>query len=187
MKIAFVIFSGMTTLDFLGVYHPLTRLKSTGFMPDLTWEICAPSNPVIDNSGLALLPSSVGAPLHGYDMVIVPGGLSARTLGEDKAFMDWLRTAQDCPYKVSVCTGSLLLGAAGWLENRRATTHHTAYNELSRFTSKVSTDRIVDEGDLITAGGVTSSIDLGLYLCEKFAGAEVREEIRHNMDYRQSP
>jgi len=98
-----------------------------------------------------------------------------------------LRTAAPSRFKVSVCTGSLLLGGPGVLKRKKATTHRRAFNELQRFCDKVVDERIVDEGDVISARGVTSSIDLGLYLCEKFAGHEVTEKIRKQMDYCQLP
>lgn len=68
-----------------------------------------------------------------------------------------------------MCTGALLLGAAGFLEGKTATTHPSAYDLLAAYTSKVSKERLVDEGDVITGGGVSTSIDLGLYLCERLA------------------
>jgi cyclohexyl-isocyanide hydratase len=79
----------------------------------------------------------------------------------------------------------VLLGAAGFLEGKRATTHRTAFEELRPFCREVIDRRIVDEGDIITARGVTSAIDLGLYLCEKLAGREARERIQKQMDYQQ--
>ena len=183
MKIAFIIYDGMTTLDFIGAYDPVTRLNTMGFLPDLQWEICAPSQTVKDGTGLGLLPTRVGEPLQGYDMIIVPGGFGSRRLMDDAAFIEWLRTAAPCELKVSVCTGALLLGAAGFLKGKAATTHRNAFGDLQRFCSSVVDRRIVDAGDVITARGVASSIDLGLYLCEKLAGREVKERIRQQMDY----
>ncbi len=183
MKVAFIIYNGMTALDFIGVYDPVTRLKSMGFVPNLEWEICAYSQAVSDDKGLHFIPTKVGEPLQGYDMVIVPGGFGTRELVDDHGFLEWLRTLEPSRLKVSVCTGSLLLGAVGFLEGKKATTHPSAFTELQKFCSFVVNERIVDEGEVITAGGVTSAIDLGLYLCEKFAGREVKEKIRQQMDY----
>jgi transcriptional regulator GlxA family with amidase domain len=183
MKVGFIIYDGMTALDFVGVYDPVTRLNTMGFLPDLQWEVCARSMTVEDGAGLGFLPSKVGEALHAYDMVIVPGGYGSRKLIDDAAFIEWLRTAAPCKFKVSVCTGALLLGAAGFLKGKTATTHRTAFNDLKPFCASVVDRRIVDEGGIITARGVTSSIDLGLYLCEKFAGREVKERIRQQMDY----
>lgn len=184
MRIAFVIYDDMTALDFVGVFDPVTRLKTMGFMPALTWDICARTAEVRDGTGLCLKATRVGDALVGYDLLIVPGGYGARALVRDTAFGAWLRTASACPLKASVCTGALLLGAAGFLEGKTATTHPKALTELAAFCGAVSNDRIVDEGDVITAGGVTAAIDLGLYLCAKVAGVEVSEEIRRQMDYR---
>lgn len=183
MKIAFIIYNGMTALDFIGVYDPLTRLKSMGFIKDLHWDICSNTKKVKDSNGLAFLPTKVGKSLRNYDMLIVPGGLGSRKLTDDENFIEWLKTAGPCKFKVSVCTGSLLLGAAGFLKDKKATTHPNAFNELKRFCSSVVDQRIVDEGDIITAGGVTSSMDLGLYLCEKLASREAERKIRKQMDY----
>ncbi len=183
MRVAFIIYDGMTALDFIGVYDPVTRLNTMGFLPDLQWEVCARSMTVEDGAGLGFIPVKVGQSLHVYDMVIVPGGYGSRTLIDDAVFIEWLKTAAPCRYKVSVCTGALLLGAAGFLTGKTATTHRTAFNDLTPFCASVVDRRIVDEGDVITARGVTSSIDLGLYLCEKLAGHEVKERIRLQMDY----
>lgn len=183
MKIAFIIYQGMTALDFIGVYDPVTRLKSMGFMPDLQWDICAYSQEVSDLNGLGFISDKVGKSLEEYDMTIVPGGVGTRKLIEDIEFIDWIKSAKPCQFKVSVCTGSLLLGAAGFLEGKKATTHPNSFSELQKYCLEVVDDRIVDVGEVITARGVTSSIDLGLYLCEKFAGTEVKVKIRQVMDY----
>jgi len=115
MKVAFVIYDGMTALDFIGVYDPIARLKTMGFIPDLEWQVCACSHEVRDGTGLCFVPTKVGEPLEDYDMIIVPGGVSARTLIDDVQFIDWIRTARSSSIKVSVCTGALLLGARGFL------------------------------------------------------------------------
>lgn len=183
VRIAFVIYDGMTTLDFLGVYDAVTRLKTMGFQPDLAWEICARNAVVTDGSGLRLLATRVDEPLIGYDLIVVPGGGSARILQDDADFLAWLRTASDTPLKTSVCSGSLLLGAAGFLAGKRATSHRSAQGDLKPYCAEVLDARIVDEGAVVTARGVTSSIDLGLYLVERLAGAEIKERIRAQMDY----
>lgn len=183
MKIAFVIFEGMTALDFVGIFDPVTRLKTMGFIEGLSWEVCSFTKDVADGAGLRILPTRVGEPLDGFDLLIVPGGYGTRRLARDPAFVEWLRTAERCGLKASVCTGSVLLGAAGFLEGKRATTHRTSFEDLRPFCGEVVDQRIVDEGDVISARGVSSALDLGLYLCERLAGAEVKEKIRIQMDY----
>ncbi|WP_347276220.1 DJ-1/PfpI family protein [Coleofasciculus sp. FACHB-542] len=109
--------------------------------------------------------------------------MGTRNLVDDPELIAWLKTSASCQFKVSVCTGSLLLGAAGFLEEKTATTHPNAFHDLQKYCKSVLDKRVVDEGDVITARGVTSAIDLGLYLCEKFAGYEIKEKIRKQMDY----
>ncbi len=185
MRVAFLVFNGMTALDLIGIYHPITRLKLMGFKPDLEWDINALSTPITDEQGLEFVPSRIGGGLGDYDMLIVPGGPGTRKLIRDREFVSWLQSAESCKLKISVCTGALLLGAAGFLRKKKATTHHTAFSILREFCpSVVEDERIVDQGDVITAGGVTSSIDLGLYLCEKLAGQEAKEAIRRQIEYR---
>ena len=183
MKVAFIIYDGMTALDFIGVYDALTRLKTMKFMRDFEWEICAHTREVIDGSGLRFTPTATQGTLQDFDITIVPGGFSARKLINDSEFIAWLKTSESCKLKASVCTGSLLLGAAGFLKGKKATTHPSALEELRPFCGTVVDERVIDEGDIITARGVTSSIDLGLYLCEKLAGREARERISRQMDY----
>jgi len=183
MKIAFVVFNGLTTMDFIGIYDPLTRLKTMGFMPDLGWDICAYTDIVKDDRGLVMVPTAIQEPLQSYDVLVVPGGYGTRTLVQDKNFIEWIKTAEPCKLKVSVCTGALLLGAAGFLRDKRATTHRSAFQELEPFCQKVLDHRIVDEGNIITARGVSSGIDEGLYVVERLAGAEARSKIARQMDY----
>jgi cyclohexyl-isocyanide hydratase len=183
MKMAFVIFDGMTSLDFFGFVSPVTHLQSMDLLPDLEWEVCARTAEVRDDRGLTIGAGRVVDSLAGYDLVFLPGGRIARTLKDDANFIDWLRTARDCRYKVAVCTGSLLLGAAGFLEGRTATTNPRAYDLLAAYTNDVARVRLVDDQDVITAGAVASSIDLGLYVCEKLAGEEARRKIQIQIDY----
>ena len=182
MRVGFVIFERMTALDFVGVYDPLTRLRGMLFRPDLEWDVCALAAEVRDPHGLKFSATRVGESLGAYDLVIVPGGYGTRELMTDSQFVGWLRTAGGCELKASVCTGTLLFGAAGFLKGRRAATHPTARAELEKYC-EVSEERVVDEGDVVTAGGVTAAIDLGLHLCGRLAGVEAREKIRRQMDY----
>ena len=183
MKMAFVVFNGLTTLDFIGIYDPLTRLKTMGFMADLEWDICAFTDIVKDDRGLVMVPTAIQEPLQSYDGLVVPGGYGTRTLIDDKHFIDWIKTAGPCKLKASVCTGALLLGAAGFLKDKRATTHPSAFQALKPFCRLVMENRIVDEGNIITAGGVSSGIDAGLYVVERLAGAEAKAKIARQMDY----
>jgi putative intracellular protease/amidase len=147
MKIAYIIFDGITWLDFIGVYDPISRLKSMKYLPDLSWDICSFTNIVTDNFGLEIRPNKIQNILADYDTVIIPGGHGTRELQYNTDFLNWIKTSGKARYKISICTGS------------------------------------VDDNDIITAGAVSASLDLGLYLCKKWAGPEAQIEIRKRMDY----
>jgi transcriptional regulator GlxA family with amidase domain len=187
MKAALVVFDGMTMLDFIGFYDAVTRLPRMGFLPDLTWNVCARTEQVADERGLRLLPDRVGGSLEGYDLLYVPGGMGTRKLQHDAQFVAWLQTASGAEHKVSVCTGALLLGAAGYLRGLTATTHPSALKELEPYCARVVRSRIVDQGSVVTAGGVSTSIDLGLHMVERLAGGEARAQIARQMDYPYHP
>jgi cyclohexyl-isocyanide hydratase len=97
--------------------------------------------------------------------------------------VEWLRSAGPVGLKTSVCTGALLLGAAGFLNGKKATTHPGALKELEPYCASVLKGRVVDDGNVITAGGVAASLDLGLHVVERLAGAEARARIAAQMDY----
>ena len=183
MKLPFVIFDGITWLDLIGVYDPVSRLKSSNHRPDLSWDICSMHKEVKDAFGLACLSGKQPKTLAGYDGIIVPGGQGTRALQFDQLFLDWIRTAAPAKYKISVCTGSLILGAAGFLKHKAATTHYREYDTLRPYCREVLAQRIVDDNDTITAGAVSTSIDLGLYLCKKWAGQDSMLDIRKQLDY----
>ena len=183
MKVGFILFDQLTALDFIGFYDGITRLKTLGFKKDLTWELCALSNEISDDRGITFKINKVSPDLSEYDLIFVPGGMGTRALQHDTEFINWLQTAKDVPYKVSVCTGSLLLGAAGFLTNIKATTHPNAFDLLKQYTDKVEEERIVKDSNVITGGGVATSVDLGLYICELIDGAETATKIQKQMDY----
>ncbi len=183
MKLAFVIYDGLTTLDFAGMFDPLTRLKTMGFVGDLEYDVCALNSLVLSFENLQLIPTKVGGSLEGYDYIIIPGGNGIAEQIKDDAFLSWMKTANPEATMAAVCGGVIILGVLGLLAGKKATTHPAMLGYLNNFTPYVVEDRIVDEGNIITARGVTSAIDLGLYLCERIAGKEAREHIQKQMDY----
>ncbi|HEX8576611.1 MAG TPA: DJ-1/PfpI family protein [Flavobacterium sp.] len=183
MKIAYIVFDGITWLDFIGVYDPVSRLKSLNYLPNLTWDICSFTDTVSDNFGLETRPTKIRESLKGYDAIIIPGGFGTRKLQFEKDFLNWIKTGDTIKYKISICTGSLILGASGFLKGRIATTNYQEYEALKPYCKEVLKDRIVEDDNVITAGAVSASIDLGLYLCEKWAGQNAKNEIKKRMDY----
>lgn len=185
MKIAYILFNGITYLDFVGIYDPITRIKSKKLMEGLEWDLCtySESGEISDEMELTVKVDKIRPDLSAYDMIIVPGGFGTRKLQFDEGFVNWLNTAKDVKYKVSICTGSLLLGAAGFLKGITATTHFNEYETLEPYCKTVVKERIVEDNNIITAGAVASSLDLGLYICNKLVGKEGEEIIRKSMDY----
>lgn len=183
MKIAFVVFNGITWLDFMGIYDPVTRLKSLKYIPDLSWDICSYSGSATDNFGLEIKGNKVRPSLQNYDVVIIPGGFGTRRLQYDHDFINWIKTSYEVPLKVSICTGSLILGAAGFLKGKKATTNFQVYEALKPYCDEVTAERVVEDDHVITSGAVSSSIDVGLYLCNKWAGKEAEAEIKKKMGY----
>lgn len=188
MKIAFVYFPDFTLLDVVGVYDPLWRLRDLGIIPSLSIDSHAyHSSAVEDAHGFTPPSLLLCEPLNEYDLIFVPGGMGTRPLQYDSAFLSWLAQARDVPLIASVCTGSLLLGAAGLLEGHRATTHFNEYESLQEFIPEASVIRdrdLVDDGRIVTAGAVAASLTLGLHLCERLAGPAARESVRQRMNYR---
>ncbi|WP_458126008.1 DJ-1/PfpI family protein [Paenibacillus sp. Z3-2] len=183
MKIAFVLFDGLTFLDFAGFYDVINRLNFFEQTKGTTWETCAMTDQVTDESGLTLKVDRVKPDLADYDLVFIPGGMGTRKLRYDEAFVGWLRQAESVPLKVSVCTGSLLLGAAGFLSGKKATTHPQVYDLLQPYVDEVIPKRIVKDGNVITAGGVATSIDLGIYVVGLLAGQEAAANVKLQIDY----
>jgi transcriptional regulator GlxA family with amidase domain len=184
-RIALLAFPRLTFLDLIGVYDALRRLRPMEIDPGVSVKLVGTEKEIVDDSGLVVRADSVYEDLAGFDLLFLPGGLGTRPLMSDTRFIEYLKTWGDTRPLASVCTGSLLLGAAGYLRGLRATTHHRALADLRPLCREVVSDwRIVDEGRVITAGGVSSSLDLGLYLVEKWWGVTAREKIAAQMEYR---
>lgn len=183
MKIAFVLFNGVTFLDFIGFYDVIYRLNFFEETKGTTWDICGLSEEISDELGLTIKVNKVKPDLAQYDLVFIPGGMGTRNLRYDEEFISWIRQTETVKYLVSVCTGSLLLGAAGLLKNKKATTHPNAYELLEPYCKEIIKSRIVKDGNLITAGGVSTSIDLALYIIGYVVNKEAVDIIKKQIDY----
>lgn len=184
-RVGLIAFEGMTLLDLVGPLDALSRIASMGFDATSTCEVLSLTRTPWSGCGAELSASRYRPSLDAFDVLVVPGGPGTRHLEEDAAAMAWLATFPANRLTASVCTGSLLLGAVGRLKGKRATTHHTRMSELARFGAIPVTERVVDEGQLVTAGGVTSGIELGLHLVGRLAGEEVRAAIAKQMEVRE--
>jgi transcriptional regulator GlxA family with amidase domain len=184
-RLAFLVFPRLTLLDLIGAYDALRRIASMSIDSGVTHRIIGTDEEIVDESGLKIRPDAVYEDLSGFDFLYVSGGLGTVGLMDNKRAIDYLKTWGDERPLASVCSGALLLGRAGYLRDKRATTHHLAMDLLRPLCREVVTNRrVVDEGRVVTAAGVSSSLDLGLYLVEKYWGIEARVRIANQMEYR---
>ena len=182
-QIAFLLYQQMTALDFVGPYEVLSRLPGAE-----TRFVAAHPGAIRTDMGLV-----VHAP-DGYDdvprpdIVVVPGGPGTFPALADKRTLAWLRQVDTTTrWTTSVCTGSLLLGAAGILTGKRATTHWIARDELSRFGAEPNDGRVVTDGKIITAAGVSAGIDMALTLAAAEAGETTARTVQLVIEYDPQP
>ncbi|MEU6322095.1 DJ-1/PfpI family protein [Streptomyces sp. NPDC047009] len=184
MQIAIVLFDRFTALDAVGPYETLGRL------PDAeTVFVAERSGPVRSDTGaLALTADRTLAEVPAPDIVVVPGGPGQTPQMENEALLDWLRSADaTSTWTTSVCTGSLLLAAAGLLRGRRATSHWLALDFLAQFGAQTTGERVVFDGKYVTAAGVSSGIDMGLTLLGRVAGDEHAQAVQLLTEYDPQP
>lgn len=180
---AFVLFDGMTSMDFIGFYEAITWVGILKSKENVSWTFCSDKAEVTDDRGLKIKVNEVLPNLGNFDLVFLPGGMTTRKLRFDEAFMGWIRTAEEVPYKVSVCTGALLLGAAGFLEGKKATTNSSAYELLAPYCAEVVKARVVRDGNVVTGGGVTAAVDLGLYIVEWLTDTVTAMQVQSKLEY----
>ena len=184
MDIAIPIFDRFTALDAIGPYEVLSRLPDSR----VTF-IAKETGPYkTDNGMLSIVAEARLDELQHPEVVMVPGGTGTRPLMEDEATLDWIRTAHETStYTTSVCTGSLLLGAAGVLDGLDATTHWLELETLDRLGARSTSKRVVEQGKVITAGGVSSGIDMALLLASRIAGDQFAQGIQLLIEYDPQP
>jgi cyclohexyl-isocyanide hydratase len=183
-KVGFVIFPDLTQLDFTGPQQVLARL------PQSAMHIIARTEaPVPSDSGLSLVPTHTFENCPQLDLICIPGGLTGvvKAMGDRETIEFVQRQASSAKYVTSVCTGAFILGAAGLLKGRRATTHW-AFTELLSLVGAIhEKGRVVKDGNVITAGGVTSGIDFGLHVAAEIAGESIAQAIQLSLEYNPDP
>lgn len=182
-RIGMLIFPRLTQLDLTGPYEVLVRLPNTKV--DL---VAQGLEPVKTDRGMMLVPTVTFADCPQLDVVMVPGGPGQQELMEDSLVLDFLRRqARGAKYVTSVCTGSLVLGAAGLLKGRRATCHWAAIEHLKRLGAIPTPERVVVDGNIVTGAGVASGIDFALKLAAILEGEAVAREIQLQIEYDPEP
>lgn len=184
MDIAIPLYPGYTVLDAVGPYEVLSRLPGAR----VHW-IAAEPGPMTPESGqIAVVADAAFEDVPAPDLVLVPGGTGTRDLLGDERLLRWLRTAHaTSTWTTSVCTGSLLLGAAGILDGLRATSHWLELENLAAFGAIPTDERVVAEGKVVTSAGVSAGIDMGLWLAARIAGEEFAKAIQLVLEYDPEP
>lgn len=182
-KIHMLLFEGLTQLDLTGPYEVLVR------MPGAKIELVAQTMaPVASDRGLAIVPTTTRDKVGQADLLVVPGGPGTDDAILDSAWVSFVRAqARSARWIFGICTGSLLLGAAGVLRGRRATGHWLARDLLSQFGAKVSDERMVVDGNIFTAGGVTAGIDMALRVVAELRGDEAAKRVQLQIEYDPEP
>jgi transcriptional regulator GlxA family with amidase domain len=184
MQIAIPLFDRFTALDAIGPYETLSRLPGAR----VTFVAAEPGPIATDNRMLRIVAEKALDELPDPDIVVVPGGIGTRTMMNDTQLVGWVRAAHTTTdWTCSVCTGSLVLGAAGLLDGLDATTHWMAMNTLASTGARPTDRRVVQQGKIITAAGVSAGIDMGLMLAAKIAGDEVAQAIQLGIEYDPQP
>ena len=182
-QIGILVFPGVQQLDLTGPYEVFASLPGTEV--HMIWKDRAP---IKSATGLMLGPTMTFGECPTLDVLCVPGGGGVNALLQDAEVLSFLRAqASRARYVTSVCTGSLVLGAAGLLKGRRATTHWLSHNFLEKFGAIPAHARVVRDGSLITAGGVTAGIDFGLAVVAELVGREQAEAIQLALEYAPEP
>lgn len=181
-RILFVIYPGMTQLDFTGPHQFLSRLPGGEVL------VASPAGGAVPADGLVFGDTLAIAAVDRCDLICIPGGPGATVVAQDQDFIaEVRRLAAGARYVTSVCTGAFVLGAAGLLKGRRATTHWAWHDLLPLFGAIPVAERVVRDGNLITGGGVTAGIDFALTVLAEIAGEEAAQAVQLGLEYAPAP
>ncbi len=183
MRVGFLVFDKVTQLDLTGPLQVLSQVP--GYQCEL---VSADVEPRATDGPLTLTPTVTFDDAGAFDMVCVPGGYGVAAAMEDGAALAWLQTqALTARWVTSVCTGAFILGAAGLLKGRRATTHWAYHDLLSLFGGRREMKRVVHDGALVTGGGVTAGIDFALEIVAAESGQDIAKTVQLALEYDPDP
>jgi cyclohexyl-isocyanide hydratase len=182
-EIGLLLFPNITQLDLTGPYEVFIKFPDAKVR--LIWKTL---DPVTAGGGMQLLPDTTFADCPQLDLVCVPGGAGMNPLLNDEETIDFLkRQAESARYVTSVCTGALVLGAAGLLKGKRATTHWMSHDMLSVLGAIPVSERYVIDGNIVTGGGVTAGIDFALAIAADLHGEDIARSIQLGIEYDPAP
>jgi transcriptional regulator GlxA family with amidase domain len=184
LRIAILIFDRLTALDAIGPYEVLSRLPGS----EVVFVAKEPGLKRTDTGRLGLNADAAIADVRDPAIVLVPGGEGNRPLMLDDEVLDWLRGAHETStWTTSVCTGALVLGAAGILDGKRATTHWAYLDRLRELGAEPVGERVVEDGKIITGAGVSAGLDMALTLASRVSGEAVAQAIQLGIEYDPKP
>jgi len=182
LEITIPIFTGVTHLDFTGPHQVLSRT------PGARVTVASVGGADIEAEGLSFTNLADLAEVGSCDVLLIPGGVTAVEAALDEAFLGEIRRlGRGARYLTSVCTGSLILGAAGFLRGRRAATHWAWRDLLPLFGATVSEERVCRDGNLLTGGGVTAGLDFAFTLLAELAGEDAAKAVQLGLEYAPAP
>jgi putative intracellular protease/amidase len=184
MNIAIPLFAGFAALDAVGPYEVLSRLPGA----QVQFVATERGGQSTESGPLTMVAEHLLEEVPHPDVIVVPGGFGTRRLLEDEQMLGWIAAAHETSqWTTSVCTGSLLLGAAGVLRGLKATSHWLALEQLREFGAEPISERVVEQGKVITSAGVSAGIDMGLRLASHIAGDDVAKAIQLGIEYDPDP
>ena len=183
MNIALLAYPGMTALDAVGPAQVLSAMPGAR----VTW-VAAEPGPQKTDCGMAIVAGKSLGELPHPDIVLVPGALDVRPVMKDARVLAWLRAAHETSrWTTSVCTGALILGAAGVLTGKRATTHWLMLDRLRALGAEPVAERVVQDGKIVTGAGVSAGIDMALRLVQIIAGDAAAQTVQLAIEYDPAP
>ena len=185
LTVGVLLFPKVEELDFVGPFEVLSYINKLIPASTKVMLIAESPDPVEAYNGMKIIPDITMASCPQLDILVVPGGKGRYAAMKNSAIKEFIQQqAQKAKYITSVCTGAFLLAEAGLLTGKKATTYHTAFAELAAYSVEVLPQKVVRENNIITAAGVSSGIELGLYILKEEFGAAVAQEAADNIEYK---
>lgn len=184
VTIGILIFPQVEELDFVGPFEVLSDVNKIQPNNTKVLLIAEAAHPIRAYNGMQIIPDTTIENCPTLDILVVPGGNGRLTAMKNTVIQEFIqKQIHTAKYITSVCTGAFLLAEAGLLKGKKATTYHTAFTELESYSVQVLPDKVVQDGKIITAGGVSSGLELGFYLLKQLFGLNIAQEVARKMEY----
>ena len=184
IKIGILLFPQVEELDFVAPFEVLNYINKLKPGSTHVMLVAETTEPVTAFNGLKVIPDITFTQAPQFDIIVIPGGKGRIAAMKDPVIRQFVLTqSAQTIYTTSVCTGAFILAEAGLLTNKKATTYHTALNELAAYSVDVQQQKVVHDGKIITAAGVSSGLELGLYVLKLLFGTELAQEVADKIEY----